>query len=907
MDNTQPRLVNLNYFSLNFPQDLESEILRENVISTIEKLFESDINLVILNGEEGIGKTSILKQFAQKNKDKVISSFLNPFKEIYSSNDLLLNDLFYQLHWLINGKEFTEYPQVDLDKYRDMFFTLIRDRKRRNLDLIFLIDGLEHIQDERSIKNILGILPIGESGFKTILSGKEDTIKRCLGKLPNVISTNFHLPSFSTEETKKYFDDLNININAIEVKQLWQAANRGVPGRLQSIKRALKGRDITIDKFLDELEQLEDIHELDWVHLIQLKDSISEEITKFISLDESLYSVDKISRVLNVDIQKIRSSLSKLSFIYINNKDEIVFNSIGSKRFFSKKYAASKHQVHKQNINYYLNRKDEAESLIQLPKYYSQEKDYDSLIQLLSEDYFPKVIKSSQSISVVQSLISTGYNAAKKTENDLKLLNFSLHGSLIENIEGLHIWDSELEARIELGDYDNAVSLANSALLKEDRLRFLSKIAKVKRRKGDIIEEALIEQIKQLYSIVDLVNLGDKAVDIASDLFYSMPNLALDLIKHSSGKNETNINDWVLAKLTLNAIEAKDNVDPQNVTSLIHDPKIREIGNSLTYLFGKYTSDDILKEAKKLSDARDRIMFLRIWISGNSQDNGLKDVLSYLISQLVEFSSKEFSRVSLLRDISTPLSNIKDHDATEKMIVVLLTFKEEAKKFGSNLEYFQFILNLFEAKINYNYNEALGLFFELHKNVNDVPDLVTKLECIALLSKHLSSLKVPLIKSHHYLKDTLKSTVKNLISEICNKTAYHYHNLKDAIEIVASYDPIFAIEVSLNANTIYRRDGLLLRCWIGYIADKSKHYELGVLKSIHSKIESKDFKNEAIRILIQNNSERDTQFEKPLVDFIKSEVYLIPSLQSKSYCLVHLIRLLSKNTTNGSIISELKK
>src|SRR5690606_21758536 len=99
---------------------------------------------------------------------------------------------------------------------------------------------------------------------------------------------------------------------------------------------------------------------------------------------------------------------------------------------------------------YYLNDKETPDSLIQLSRYYSQEKDYESLLHLITEDYFPKVIKTSQSISEIQDLVLTGYNAARKLENDQKQLNFALHGSLIENIEGLHVWESELEARIEL-------------------------------------------------------------------------------------------------------------------------------------------------------------------------------------------------------------------------------------------------------------------------------------------------------------------------------------------------------------------------------------------------------------------------------------------------------------------------
>src|SRR5690606_25032254 len=335
------------------------------------------------------------------------------------------------------------------------------------------------------------------------------------------------------------------------LRHIWLNANKGVPGRLQAIKRAVKEFDGTIAEFLDEFENLEDIHQLDWNYLIDLDDPLAIELVKFISLDEGLYSVKKISAILSNEEKEVKSTLKKLQFLTINSKEEVVFNSLASKRFFVKRFSEHKNDVIRANIEYYLKRIEEAEALIELPRYYVQGKDDVSLVRLLNEDYFPRVVMSSESMSIVQKLLQDGRAAAKRTEDDLKLLSFSLYGSLLENMEGLRVWGSELEARIELGDYNRAISLANSALLKEDRLRLLAKIAKVIKRRGEVIEDALLEQIRQLYSVVDLVELGEKAIDIAADLFYSMPELALKLIRDSSGRENTSLNDWMLAKLTI--------------------------------------------------------------------------------------------------------------------------------------------------------------------------------------------------------------------------------------------------------------------------------------------------------------------------------------------------------------------
>lgn len=907
--NGQATIIGTSYFSLNFPSHVPAEIGRDNVISMIENLlFEAEKNVVVVTGEEGIGKTTLLRQFAEKNSSKVVSSFLNPFQQLYSPYDLVQHDFYHQIYWLIHGKEFEEQAHVDTEDLIDIFFALKRQLRRRNANIVLLVDGLEHINDSRTLRSILNTLQFGDPAFKILLSGKEEMLRDPHFALPPKVQVaSVYLLAFSMEETRKYFEDVDQSLGDEALRHIWLNANKGVPGRLQAIKRAVKEFDGTIAEFLDEFENLEDIHQLDWNYLIDLDDPLAIELVKFISLDEGLYSVKKISAILSNEEKEVKSTLKKLQFLTINSKEEVVFNSLASKRFFVKRFSEHKNDVIRANIEYYLKRIEEAEALIELPRYYVQGKDDVSLVRLLNEDYFPRVVMSSESMSIVQKLLQDGRAAAKRTEDDLKLLSFSLYGSLLENMEGLRVWGSELEARIELGDYNRAISLANSALLKEDRLRLLAKIAKVIKRRGEVIEGALLEQIRQLYSVVDLVELGEKAIDIAADLFYSMPELALKLIRDSSGRENTSLNDWMLAKLTISAIDAKENVDPSNVTAFINNPKIKEISNSLTYLFGKFSSDEVLAEARRLSDPVDRVTFLRLWISDNLNDQDLKTVLSFLIDQMIESSSKEFVGVSLLRDVSNPLARIDDLEAVSKMVDTLLSFKDDARSFGANLEYFQFIINLFKAKLRFNYNEAFGLFFELNEAVDQIDDSTTKLECLATLTKCLNEITVPLNRAHQYLVSTLRSKVENLVIAICDTTACHFDNLKDSIEIIASYDPQFAIKACLRANTVNRRDRLLLSCWGAYTSSRSDSLELSTLKAIYNPIESIEQRNVAIRVFVQNIFENNYVCDASVIQFIKAEILSIASLSLRAYCLVHFIRFLFEGNFKEDTINECKE
>jgi len=66
----QEILVDLPSICLNFPKPPKNEIRRDNFISTIESFFKGDSNIIFIEGEEGVGKTNILSQFARKHSKK---------------------------------------------------------------------------------------------------------------------------------------------------------------------------------------------------------------------------------------------------------------------------------------------------------------------------------------------------------------------------------------------------------------------------------------------------------------------------------------------------------------------------------------------------------------------------------------------------------------------------------------------------------------------------------------------------------------------------------------------------------------------------------------------------------------------------------------------------------------------
>ena len=73
---------------------------------------------------------------------------------------------------------------------------------------------------------------------------------------------------------------------------------------------------------------------------------------------------------------------------------------------------------------------------------------------------------------------------------------------------------TEIEAKISIKDFVGAITLAESAVLKVDRLRLLALIARNSKELNKNVDEDLINLISDLYKTTDLSSVGDKIYDI---------------------------------------------------------------------------------------------------------------------------------------------------------------------------------------------------------------------------------------------------------------------------------------------------------------------------------------------------------------------------------------------------------
>jgi ATP/maltotriose-dependent transcriptional regulator MalT len=75
---TKGEVMDLTTVCHSFPRLPERMISRDNIIDVLERMFDGGIELVSVEGEDGLGKTTLLAQFAKCHPHNTFSVFIRP-------------------------------------------------------------------------------------------------------------------------------------------------------------------------------------------------------------------------------------------------------------------------------------------------------------------------------------------------------------------------------------------------------------------------------------------------------------------------------------------------------------------------------------------------------------------------------------------------------------------------------------------------------------------------------------------------------------------------------------------------------------------------------------------------------------------------------------------------------------
>jgi len=840
-----------------FPRVTSPQIARGNFLDAIETIFEGDTEVVVIEGAEGIGKTTLLAQFARRHPNHALSLFAKPTSRWAYDPAILQFDLCNQLQWALLEEELASAEGADDAFLRTRVLALER-RARCNRELFyFVVDGLDEIPEEdRQIRGlIVDMLPLGLPGFRFLFAGDATHLSAEIHR--GVSVKPFVLSGFTPDESLRYLDDLNIDSQLVE--EIHQTC-KGIPGHLASLRRILVQSDINVRTLVEEMpEKLPGLFEIEW-RKVKADDDVQLTMLAILAHDRRAHTLDDLARILEVQTTTLRNLLQDLGFVTLDTQSgQITFVSETFRRFARSQLGNRKKDVHDLLISDLLRVPDSEASMTHLPAYFQEAGRLEDLLEYLSPDHFTRIVEISQSLSPVQQKAELGVDAALRLHRDGDLMRFGLQSSVVTELGAAEVWQSEIKARMALDDYDSAVALAQSAVLREDRLGLLAAIGRKKHEQGLSLEAELLDQIRHLCEQIDPLGLGERAVDIASDLICCDFDLAIDLIEKATSSDpsvDENALDWAFAKFSIAALFA-NREQPERIDSIdsirtrIKDPAVRRFSAAASLLLGEYSAREVMARTEKLESVSDRLYLLGQWAIQNREREDAAQIVDFALDLAIR-TTEYAPNARVFREIATPLPFIDEESSLKRLVGRFDSQKGSIERLGPTEDYLRLELSLAQAEMEYDSDAARNRLVDIYLQIADLDDLVVKTGCMARLASSLADMdpgKTLEMKEglHALARDDLDSCVKRLL----HGTAEHYHACRGIVTALAKAMPETALDVAMALNTEARRDLALLELVQSVVEMPVSKIDLAFVVSVLDKLADPDLTDEALLKVIE--------------------------------------------------------
>ncbi len=793
-----------------FPKTVEPEIFRHLIIDTFLKIFEKGIELIVVEGDEGIGKTVIMSQFARKYSDVTLSLFIRSTSKMAYDPDLHRIDLARQINFILCNEDKDDYDLINEAHLRRLFFELQKFARVNNKSIYFVIDGLDEIPkgEEYAVDAIINMLPLGYgSNFYFLVSGDLNLIKNKVGQ--GVKNYPNFLPQFSPEETNEYLKDLNLD--EVVCNELERTC-RGVPGKLASIRRLIESGQ-NVATLLDDLDsKLPNLFEVEW-RRVDISNGQLVLLLALVAMANRQLHLSDYSRMLGGKPEEIEKIVDDLKFIEVNDA-ELEYVSESFKKFALARLNHLRPKVSEILIKDLIAVPDSQEALEYLPKLYKAAGKLDDLLNFLTTDNMTHILKKSQSFLPILNNTVAGIEAAKELSKTIEVVNFSFQKSSILEICSAQVWRSEIEARLSLKDYESALALAQSNTLVEDRLHALAVVAKYVTENNLVDDKEVASNIKMLFEQIDISALGERAIEIATDLIHYSPEMAMELVEKSTvkkkGKNALN---HAFTKLTLATLDSDgENTDDSDVFDKLHskvdDPATDRFLTGVAILVGKYSATKVIEESNKITTPADRIFLLRQWTTVNHKRSDAYEVVDYALSLIIKTTSY-CPNAQDFKDLAMPLPHISDPEKVKELIVIFDSQKETVEKLGPTYPYVSLELLIAKAISKYSPITMASRIADIYCYASYIEDVVIKGSCLSSILKVINDLSSQKLFDDHELKDVVEQELKDCCKQILRSTAGHKKATEKIIKLLGPSYTEEMLKLSLSLNTEKRRNAAL--------------------------------------------------------------------------------------------------
>ena len=572
-------------------------------------------------------------------------------------------------------------------------------------------------------------------------------------------------------------------------------------------------------QLLDQLPRTNpQLFEIEWKAVDQSND-LQIQALAVIAHDRTKHTLDDLGCVLRADRASLIGALQALGFLVIpaDHAGEVSFVSESFRKFAAIQLGDWKEFVNDRVIEALLADPDSSRSISKLPGYLQKAGRSEELLNYLSAEHFVKMLEQSQSLTPIHQHVELGLAAALNLKDDGEVLRFGIQEAAIASLDKVTISRAEIFARVAVGDHDSAVALAYAAVLRHDRLRLLSALARAQQERRNSPDFVLVEQIQQLLKTIDVRELGESAIDLASDLMYFQPDAAIKAVERMTKTPDDRSVDFALARLSIAGAATRE-IEQGHVRAIaddarrkIQDPELFKLSTTVSLVLGEYSANQIISEVEKLNNPIDRIYLLRQWTLNTTDYTAAPEVIEYAFKLAVK-TSEYTPNATHLRELATALPNIRRTIPLQRLIGLFDSQKSRTQELGPTEDYVRLQLLLAEGEGRYAFVAASGRLLEIYLYIGEISsDVVTKTSCLANFIATLARVDPGKVlqksdKLHTWAEDELRRNVDILL----NETAEQFFVLRHVLKGLALQRPELALEIATRLNTEYRRDEALV-------------------------------------------------------------------------------------------------
>ncbi len=805
--------VDLAAISSSFPPAPLHPLNRDNYLASIEKLLDGSFDAVFLDGETGVGKTTLIAQFATRNASNTVSLFIAPSSSWTRDYTFIRLELLKQFSFLIDGPAAAREVDPNDDRQLPRLYTRATTiPKLRQTGVFIAIDGLDSVAEDRAefAEFVFSLLPKNLRPFKFLLSG--DPSRYHVASVRNLRRKTLEVLPFAPAESAEYVVSMGgTDTQAVAIHDL----TAGMPIRLEGIAR-LVASGVPLEELTGrrDLQSLGSICELEWERYGPSTED-ARRLLAVLVVDRRRATSAHLARVMRQAPKRVAELLGGMPFVaHDPDNDTWRFASEAHLEHASLQLGQLIAQVRSEVVEDMMAEVGDQESQFALPRMLEEAGEYERLLASMDDNWIRGSLKYTRTLSAVQQHLLLGARAAREARQYAQLFRFSLLSSVGHGTESINLIQGEVRVLAALGDIAGALALARSAGLKETRLILLATLAGAAGRSADPILAELREELRATAGEIDWRGQSVRAERVAAELMAVDPALAIKLVREANEEGASiRGTDKIFARLTYSITNGSATGEGQlalgQVSKEGNDVAALVLERHLAVLTEPMSSDVVLGRVSETTDPSEQLLLLRQWCLLNQDRPDAAPAVGAALDLLLREPTTTPS-AQALRELAEPLPAIAFSDEVVDLVNRFDELSSGVAHLGPSTEVVRLGLLLAQVESPIDREKAKARISRLSAYAASIQDLASRAECRALILDTVRALDRDMVgeqsgEAFEPMPRELASDLEALI----DGTFDHDRTLADTLAPLARGDAQLFEATIARINTQPRRDSAI--------------------------------------------------------------------------------------------------